>query len=78
MSNIKKFKESEDHTWVGPPHPVSNLRLKIFPTSKYLTEEEIYFYKKSKETQEWNQLYWEAHNKEFEKVMHRISNFIRL
>lgn len=63
--NLKKFDENEECTWVGPPHTVSNLRLKVFPNSKNLTKEEKFFYEKSRETQEWNQQYWELHNKDF-------------
>ena len=68
-TEVKPFSGSEDHTWVGPPHPVSNLRLKVFPTSKHLTKEEAHFYKRSKEIQDWNQEYWESHNKDFEQVL---------
>lgn len=66
---MKPQKESETHTLVSPPHPVSNLRLKVFPTSKDLTKEEIYFYEKSKEVQDWNQKYWISHNQDYEQVV---------
>lgn len=64
---VKLFDENGNHTWVGPPDPSSNLRLKVFPTSEHLTQEETQFYKKSKEIQEWNQEYWASHNKDFEQ-----------
>lgn len=65
--DIKPFHGHESHTWVGPPHPVSNLRLKKFPFQN-LTEEEKHFYDKSREVQEWNQKYWELHNRDFVMV----------
>ncbi|KFM57914.1 Apoptogenic protein 1, mitochondrial, partial [Stegodyphus mimosarum] len=64
-SEIKPQSEKHEHTWIGPADPVSNLRLKIFPSSQGLTDEERYFYSKCKETQDWHQQYWEAHNKDF-------------
>ncbi|XP_035233077.1 COA8 family protein CBG23705, mitochondrial-like [Stegodyphus dumicola] len=64
---LKSQSEKNEHAWVGPAHPVSNLRLRIFPSSQGLTDEERYFYDKCKETQDWHQQYWEAHNKDFDE-----------
>ncbi|GFT73081.1 apoptogenic protein 1, mitochondrial [Nephila pilipes] len=64
---IKPFSETDGNIWVGPPHPVSNLRLKIFPNSSGQSEEEKDFYMQCRKTQEWNHQYWEAHNKDFQE-----------
>ncbi|KAF8769866.1 COA8 family protein-like protein [Argiope bruennichi] len=58
---------SDDGVWIGPPHPVSQLRLKVFPESTDLTKEEREFYSQCKKTQAWNHEYWEAHNNDFHK-----------
>ncbi|KAG8176520.1 hypothetical protein JTE90_021811 [Oedothorax gibbosus] len=62
---VKPFKDDDKNVWVGPPDPVSNLRLKVFPDSQDLCQEEKDFYAKSREVQDWNQEYWAEHNKEF-------------
>ncbi|XP_015915219.2 COA8 family protein CBG23705, mitochondrial [Parasteatoda tepidariorum] len=61
----KPFSENDNHIWVSPPHPKSNLRLKVFPTSQHLSKEEKAFYQKYEETQDWNHEYWETHNNDF-------------
>ncbi|GFY55731.1 apoptogenic protein 1, mitochondrial [Trichonephila inaurata madagascariensis] len=65
--NLKPFTETDENIWVGPPHPVSNIRLKFFPNSAEQSKEEEDFYTQSRKTQEWNHQYWEAHNKDFQE-----------
>ncbi|CAL1297101.1 unnamed protein product [Larinioides sclopetarius] len=55
----------DEDVWIGPPHPTSQLRIKVFPQSEDFSEEEKAFYLQCKKTQEWHHQYWEAHNKEF-------------
>ncbi|GFX26515.1 cytochrome c oxidase assembly factor 8 [Trichonephila clavipes] len=65
--NLKPFSETDENIWVGPPHPVSNIRLKIFPNFAEQSKEEEDFYTQSRKIQEWNHQYWEAHNKDFQE-----------
>jgi len=63
----KPFSDTDGNIWVSPPHPKSNLRLKVFPYSEGMADEEKEFYKIYEETQDWNQEYWEAHNDDFKE-----------
>ena len=56
------------NNWVGPPNPKSNLRLVTYYQAENESRIEEYFRKKRIEVQEWNQEFWENHNKKFYKV----------
>ncbi|XP_054712541.1 COA8 family protein CBG23705, mitochondrial-like isoform X2 [Uloborus diversus] len=64
---VKPFSENDDNTWIGPPHPISNLRSHVFPKSEKFSDDEKHFYSKALEIHSWNQQYWENHNKDFEQ-----------
>lgn len=64
LNFLKKIFEQSPHS-VSSPHPVSNLRLirPYIPPDE--TPQEREYRGKLMQLQEWNQRYWEDHNKSF-------------
>lgn len=54
--------------WIGPPDPVSNLRLIKFYQPPDETAAEKQFREMRQEVQDWNQEFWTQHNVNFINV----------
>lgn len=59
--------EGAKNDWIGPPHPVSNLRPVYFHVPKDETPTETEFRRRREAVEEWNQKFWELHNDRFYK-----------
>ena len=60
--------ENPDKDWVGPAHPVSKLRMCKIAKPLNETPLEKYYQHQRQSVYDKNQLYWEQHNNEFNKL----------
>jgi hypothetical protein len=58
---------------IGPPDPISNLRLVVYHVPKNEEEIEKAFRIRREEVQKWNEAFWRKHNQSFITVQLRIS-----